>query len=125
MKIFVYGTLKTHCCNHKFLKSISNGKPLKVKTMQKYPMYKSEYYFPYLVDKPGYGEYITGELYDIDEKFISKLDEFEGVPDLYQKGLIDVMCGSEFHMNVNCYFKSKTSSLEELENKRLLSEWTE
>jgi len=75
--IFVYGSLKRGYQNESFLyEAKSLGK---AKTLHKYPLIinKSEYY-PYLIDKKGFGYEIIGELYRIKKEFLFELDRFEG-----------------------------------------------
>lgn len=123
MKVFVYGTLKSRCCNHHILAGIMpKYPPLKVVTKEKYPMYKSERYFPYLEDQKGVGHHIQGELWEIADSGADKLDAFEGVPTLYRRGKIDVLHGDELHTDINVYFKATNT---DVSNKNLLSEWVE
>lgn len=123
MLVFVYGTLKTHCCNHHVLQNLigEKQKPVPVKSVKKYPMYKSEYYFPYLENQPGIGENIVGQIVEVDDDLLYKLDHFEGVPDLYKRGTIKVKTGN-IEMDCLCYFKAQETNLK---NKSFLTEWVE
>lgn len=123
MLIFVYGTLKEKCCNHGVLKKFNIDSPTPVTTAKKYPMYKSDSYFPYLENQPGVGQRIHGELYEIHDKYEEKLDDFEGVPDLYKKGKISVMLqGGTILNDINCYFRKDETNVSD---KRLIGEWVE
>ena len=42
---------------------------------------------PYLLDKPGTGHNICGEVYEVDEKMLGKLDELEDHPTYYERRL--------------------------------------
>jgi gamma-glutamylaminecyclotransferase len=44
-----------------------------------YPLFVDHYRVPYLVDRPGEGERITGELFLVDDAALAALDELEGV----------------------------------------------
>lgn len=80
--IFVYGTLKTGQIrnfvldNQRFVK--------KVKTRPLYGLY-SNGDFPCLVDD---GKSIEGELWEVDENCLAKLDQIEGHPVLFKRGQI-------------------------------------
>jgi len=73
--VFVYGTLKRGCCNHKLLKDF---KAFKAKApgieLHEGPGY------PYAVRGKGI---IFGELYFIDTKTLKKLDDLEEHPNYY------------------------------------------
>jgi gamma-glutamylaminecyclotransferase len=126
MKIFIYGTLKSNCSNHSFFKKFikENSKKKIVRTVEEYPMYKLDSYFPYLENSPGIGKEIIGELYEIDEKKLYMLDYFEGVPDLYQQGYITVIDNKlNIYKNILVYFK--TEKLNDYSKIKFLSEWIE
>ena len=54
-------------------------------------MFVDVYTIPYLVDKPGLGMPITGELWSVDDPTLMNLDVLEGVPEQrYLRKLIDV-----------------------------------
>jgi len=122
MLIFVYGTLKKDCSNHNVLKKINAKFIDNCKTKDKYPMYKSENYFPYLENQKGVGKHITGELYHINNSKEKVLDEFEGVPNLYKSGTLTIIDSSSKEIEVSVYFKSKET---ELSNKKLINNWIE
>ena len=125
MLVFVYGTLKNNCSNHEVLRKIlkTNGY-ISVKTIEKYPLYKLSDPFPYLENKPGVGKRIKGQIFDIKEKNEKILDNFEGVPDLYKKGTIDVLDSmGNIYKNVNVYFRAKP--LYSFENIELIDDWME
>jgi len=88
MLIFVYGTLKRGFYNYRFLeKSNFIGTAI---TNNKYPMINSEGYFPYLINDRDRGKYIKGEVFEINNTTLKKLDVLEGFPDLYIRDTIDV-----------------------------------
>ena len=107
-KVFVYGTLKQNQPNHYMLQ---NGGPdledfkssknqifqpaqfiCKAKTTEKYPLViASKFNIPYLLDKPGTGHQIQGEIYQIDDLLLKILDDFEGHPNYYLRRKESVM----------------------------------
>lgn len=124
MLVFVYGTLKEGCCNHYVLISkVVHETPVKVTTVDKYPMYKSQQYFPYLEDQKGVGNHIIGELWEVEDYYEKSLDYFEGVPTLYKKGKITVQDEScRIYEDVNVYFRTKET---ETLHRNLINEWIE
>ena len=65
--VFVYGTLKTGQPNHYLLEAESNGKRELCaigKSVTKYPLVvASRYNIPYVLDHPGHGHHIKGEIW--------------------------------------------------------------
>lgn len=119
MLIFVYGTLKENFTNFHIIETfIIDNSIIKVNTTHKYPMYQSRYYFPYLEDRKGGGNIIEGELIDVRPEAMDELDLFEGVPDLYKRGEIEVEIENE-KFTVPTYFKAQNT--DRLEN--LISEF--
>lgn len=122
MLLFVYGTLKVGCCNHHILKPmIKEIVSFSVSTVEKFPMYAGDSYFPYLEFQPGIGNHINGHLFEIDECYLEKLDRFEGVPTLYKRMNIQVKKNDTLYESV-VYVKSQNTKLE---NKKLINEWIE
>ena len=122
---FIYGTLKKKMKNEHIMKKVNGEFIEKVKTKIKYPMFDLLSGFPYIQDKKGYGLIVKGELYKIDEQYIKKLDEFEGVPTLYKRGKINVKSKEKNYKNVNCYFISSELTINELTKVDLFEEWVE
>lgn len=85
--VFVYGTLKSNQPNHYWLTNPNNGLSCSVtpgKTNAKYPLLiATRYNIPYLVHLPGTGHEVNGEIYEIDQHMLIKLDELEGHPNYY------------------------------------------
>ncbi len=125
MYIFVYGTLKKGFSNYDILKNLLKTEEyLDVTTVEKYPLYQLFDPFPYLEDKPNFGNNIKGQLFQIIHKNEEKLDYFEGVPFLYKKGMITVIDENNVvYKNVNVYFAAK--ELISFENVKLLKEFLE
>ena len=93
-KVFVYGTLKRGQPNHHWLSEPENGIQTflgKARSANKFPLViASRYNIPYLLDLPGTGNNIAGEVYEVDEKMLGKLDELEDHPRYYERRLEQV-----------------------------------
>lgn len=82
--LFVYGTLQRggefhHLLSHAGTEFIGSGK-----TATKYPLLLDEY--PCLIDQPGRGHNVTGEVYRIAEpKQWHSVDRLEGHPEEYRR----------------------------------------
>lgn len=92
--VFVYGTLKTNQPNHDWLTNPHNGSShliTRAKTNEKYPLLiATRYNIPFLVHLPGIGNKINGEIYEIDQQMLIKLDELEGHPTYYLRQKITI-----------------------------------
>lgn len=117
MLFFIYGTLKKNFYNHHILQNLNIDRPLsKVTTVEKYPLFVLKDPFPYLQNNKGEGFNVIGELYEIPEECLSILDNFEGVPYLYKRGVLDVVdVEGNISKNVNVYFKSQKINLNKIE----------
>jgi len=104
--VFVYGTLKKNKGANHFL---SNAKFLGEGVIQGYEMYIVSY-FPGIVK--GNGK-VRGEVYEVDEEILEMLDEYEGVPYLYEriKETVKLDNGKEIEAYLYLY-KGDISSLE-------------
>lgn len=93
-KVFVYGTLKQGQPNHKWLTDASNGVATFISsgtTTQKLPLViGTRYNVPFLLNKPGIGNFIHGEIYEIDEQMLTRLDILEQYPELYNREIQDI-----------------------------------
>lgn len=87
--VFVYGTLKRGEPNASIMADLVTGMQRFIgtgKTVNAYPLIiASEYNIPFCLDKPGIGNRISGELYEVDEQKLEVLDEFEGHPTFYRR----------------------------------------
>lgn len=92
--VFVYGTLKKDLPNHYLLLDENKGNATfigEAKTGQTYPLViGTRYNVPFLLDIPA-GHRIDGEIYQIDEKMRSTLDELEDHPNTYARQEIDII----------------------------------
>jgi gamma-glutamylaminecyclotransferase len=79
MKVFIYGTLKRGFPF--FDKGLEGAEYLgEVETVEPYPLYVAgSIYGPMMLDRPGEGLHVRGELFEIDEARLHVLDELEAV----------------------------------------------
>lgn len=81
--VFTYGTLKRGFSNHVLMQDLirSGDASFKgvYKTLDKYPLVCGPYRVPFLINKPGTGHHVTGELYAVSPRGLSRLDELEGI----------------------------------------------
>ncbi|XP_021920267.1 putative gamma-glutamylcyclotransferase CG2811 isoform X2 [Zootermopsis nevadensis] len=86
-KVFVYGTLKSGEPNHHWITDTSKGFSRFIgvgKTMKKYPLIiATKYNIPFVLDAPGQGHNVIGEVYEIDEAMLQHLDILEDHPSFY------------------------------------------
>ncbi|CAH0717119.1 unnamed protein product, partial [Brenthis ino] len=86
-KVFVYGTLKRNEPNHNWLTNPENGVGTFIcegRTKVKYPLIiGTKYNIPFLLYKPGTGFNVKGEIYEVDETMLEKLDILEDHPNFY------------------------------------------
>ncbi|XP_058721736.1 putative gamma-glutamylcyclotransferase At3g02910 isoform X2 [Vicia villosa] len=80
--IFTYGTLKRNFSNHPLLQDlILKGDASFIgtyRTVQNYPLVCGPYRVPFLLNIPGSGQSVHGELYSVSADGLSRMDELEG-----------------------------------------------
>ncbi|XP_060089650.1 gamma-glutamylaminecyclotransferase isoform X2 [Heteronotia binoei] len=88
-RVFVYGTLKKGQPNYYNMTDRTHGTAKfqgRGLTMEKYPLViAGKYNIPFLLNIPGRGHRITGEIYFVDDQMLQFLDEFEDCPNMYQR----------------------------------------
>ncbi|KAM4538593.1 gamma-glutamylaminecyclotransferase C-like [Fundulus diaphanus] len=93
-RVFVYGSLKRAQPNYPLITDSNNGKAellATATTVQKYPLViATQYNIPFLLNLPGQGHRVHGELYRVDEKMLKYLDWFENVPTMYQRTVVEL-----------------------------------
>lgn len=84
MKLFVYGTLDKHPLmkNTDFL--------FECETVDKYIKIENSFFPSLKYSTEQKGEHQMGKLYEVPEKDIKNIDEYEGVPDLFYRKEINV-----------------------------------
>ncbi|XP_059474053.1 putative gamma-glutamylcyclotransferase CG2811 [Neocloeon triangulifer] len=87
--VFVYGTLKKGEPNHEWMSEWEAGSFSFVgcgKTALKFPLViASRYNIPFVLDRPGLGHNVAGEIYKIDSAMMNRLDELEDYPIFYNR----------------------------------------
>ncbi|XP_012543559.1 putative gamma-glutamylcyclotransferase CG2811 isoform X2 [Monomorium pharaonis] len=108
-RVFVYGTLKRGEPNHGLIKDTANGyaKFLGLgRTTVPYPLViATKYNIPFLLKKPNTGNYVFGEIYDVDSKMLTKLDELEEHPQFYERTEEKVLLAPEAALKPGKNFK--------------------
>ncbi|EXB99714.1 hypothetical protein L484_023243 [Morus notabilis] len=81
--IFTYGTLKRGFQNHTLMHDlISHNDAVFLGThltLQSYPLVCGPHGIPYLINLPGPGHRIRGELYSVTGRCLARLDDLEGI----------------------------------------------
>ncbi|KAJ8704459.1 hypothetical protein PYW07_011647 [Mythimna separata] len=94
-KIFVYGTLKRGEPNYYWLTDKENGVGKFVsdgRTKTRYPLIiATKYNIPFLLYKPGSGHNVMGEIFEVDDTMLSKLDILEDHPKYYIREIDEIM----------------------------------
>ena len=78
-RVFIYGTLKRGFPNHQA--GLAEARFIaRVQTLEAFPLVIGGRWFsPYLIDEPGQGLKIFGELFAVDDEGLALLDRMEGV----------------------------------------------
>jgi len=89
--VFVFGTLKDGFPNF----GVNRGRRVGgvYRTLERLPLLLvGERHVPWLLDSPGDGERVAGEVYEVDDAALAAMDELEGVgrPDGYHRKAIGV-----------------------------------
>jgi gamma-glutamylaminecyclotransferase len=79
LKVFIYGTLKRGFALHE--KGLSNARFLgDVQTVSPYPLFiAADFFGPMMLNRPGEGVPVRGELFEIQDDELPNLDELEDV----------------------------------------------
>ncbi|MCB8748978.1 gamma-glutamylcyclotransferase [Rhodoferax sp. U2-2l] len=95
--VFVFGTLKEEFPN--FGENSGTRVPGTYETVNQYPLYLvGERHSPWMVNAPGSGEHVIGQVFCVDSNSLARMDILERVsePDGYERILIKVRtrCGN-------------------------------
>ncbi len=105
--VFVFGTLKQGFPNF----HLNHGQrlPGQFQTAQPYPLYLiGDRHSPWLINDPGHGEIVTGEIYLVDDQELETMDQLERVEKKfgYRREIIQVKnIETSETLTVFCYFK--------------------
>lgn len=98
-RIFVYGTLKRGQPNHYILKNNECGVGKFITTghtKQAFPLViAGPFNIPYCVSKEGLGKPVRGEVYDVDDKLLARLDQLEDIQSGHYQRLKKTICLDE------------------------------
>lgn len=96
-RIFLYGTLKVGHKNHHLIQDKANGVAkllCKACTPVKYPLVvATKYNIPFMLNRPGLGAYVTGEVFEIDDKMLQTLDKLEDTGNYYEREVLQFNLG--------------------------------
>lgn len=105
--VFVFGTLKSGFPNF----AVNRGRRVggSYRTLDRLPLLLvGERHVPWLLDTPGEGERVAGEVYEVDAAALAAMDELEGVgrPDGYHRKAIGVRAADgDAELQVQIYLK--------------------
>lgn len=92
-EVFIYGTLKRGFPNH--AAGLAEAQFLgRVRLQEAYPLVIGGRWFsPYLIDEPGQGQRVFGELFALGDTGLALLDEMEGVghPQGYRRVVVSCL----------------------------------
>jgi gamma-glutamylcyclotransferase (GGCT)/AIG2-like uncharacterized protein YtfP len=115
MYLFVYGVMRKNCANHYFLKDCPYIGVFE--TEQKYQIIKHQN-FPYASDNKFFDneDYTTiiGEVYQVTEQVLSKINTFSGYPNYYKRELITVTNKKNLNLNAHIYLLTNESILSDI-----------
>lgn len=102
--IFTYGTLKRGFSNHGLMQEmIRSGDASFIgpaRTCDRLPLVCGPYRVPFLLNLPGAGERVRGELYSVSPRGIARMDELEGTcRGHYERLPIKIKIAKEFGEN--------------------------
>lgn len=99
MKMFFYGTLKQDC-SRSVADRLLRGEKLigKVNTSSKYRLFTNGAFPGMIEDEKGVA--VPGELWEVSEQAVPRLDAYEGHPHLFKRGPVEI----DGHSDVQTYF---------------------
>ena len=105
MLVFVYGTLKKDKCNAHIMKG---AKYLREFTLpvKGFLYWNTSRNYPHFISDDT-GAFISGELYEVDDNLVSKLDFFEGHPTFFKRKSVKMQEGDIFYYEYIGYIENK------------------
>ncbi len=109
--VFVFGTLKEGFPNFMINRGVRVLGPFL--TLERYPLYLvGERFSPWLMDAPGEGEQVMGQLYLVDSAGLQAMDQLERItePDGYTRSAISVEsqdCNPKKQLQAFAYLKRR------------------
>lgn len=108
--VFVYGTLKRGQPNHDAIATFAEFVGV-FQTREPFPLVVGGQWFsPYLIDEPGEGYLVSGEVFSVNSEGLEQMDVLEGthVPGGYRRARIDVECPQR-RLVAWTYFKDRAA----------------
>jgi gamma-glutamylaminecyclotransferase len=114
--VFVFGTLKQGFPNF----AVNQGRQVGTvfRTLDRHPLLlMGERHVPWMIDSPGLGERVAGELYEVDAAALAAMDELEGIgrPDGYHRKALRVQAatpGDDTVLLAQAYLKHAAQVIE-------------
>ncbi|KAH8346312.1 hypothetical protein KR084_001777, partial [Drosophila pseudotakahashii] len=123
--VFVYGTLKRGEPNHHWLTKKENGEAKflgRGTTAVKFPLVVgTRYNIPFLLARPGEGNHIEGEVYEVNQAMFAKLDELEDYPAYYDREEQAIL--TEQNETIQCWLYLIRNFPENMLAKKLLTSY--
>lgn len=125
--VFVYGSLKRHQPNYEaWLANPEKGEAVfhaQGQTVQPFPLIvASRYNIPYLLDAPGLGKRVQGEVFNVDDVMLKNLDVMEDVPAFYSRHLVPIELTDQRSV-IDCWLYALPDFKEELLQKECLANY--
>ena len=111
MHLFVYGSLKKGGGNHGYLKDSKFVQHYKLKN---HALVDLGHGFPYLIQEKN--SFVYGEIYEVSEDTLEKIDLLEGVPYLYKRMLTNYELNGTLEIAGLYYY---LSIMEDIPNKKM------
>lgn len=104
--VFVFGTLKQGFPNF----AVNQGRRIGAafRTVQRHPLVlMGPRHVPWMIDSPGSGEHVAGEVYAVDAAALAAMDDLEGVglPDGYHRKALQVQGSDAAVVLAQAYLK--------------------
>ena len=113
--MFVYGTLMSGFSNNRLLSNshlVDRGT-----TEEEYTLAVTSLPFPFLMEEDG-NNYVSGEIYKVDEKTLNAIDQLEGHPEWYERKVVSIVTELGDKLQAWAYFmpKSKLNTVKVIES---------
>ncbi|KAJ7953451.1 Gamma-glutamylcyclotransferase, AIG2-like [Quillaja saponaria] len=110
--IFSYGTLKQGFHNHTLMQDLIRQNDAAFHstwfTNQPHPLVCGPYGIPYLINLPGIGHLVKGELYSVSTPGLTRLDELEGLSIGHYERLPVRVGNGDLSIQVEAYFAHRS-----------------
>jgi gamma-glutamylaminecyclotransferase len=131
-KVFIYGTLKQGFAFHE--KGLAGARFLGLyQTATPYPLYIAKpFYGPMMLDRPGEGFVVQGEVYEADEERLLLIDGLEdiGKPGSFRSKILVETAGGWQRLEAVAYFKDESwlrplhsEAISDYQDRRFMPPW--